>query len=282
WGARLEPFLAGADPAPTAAEYLSVLQRWTRATTTTLPQDALLLLELLSGVEEDDRIRPVLDVSWGGVWRRLGRAGEPADPEPLLAVLIARALIAQDTDPDTDAVVGWRIHPGVAETTRATDPAVAAAVDTEVGGSWLATLYNALRGEQDGQSGGRVLRAARSAAPYLLRQYRWPDLRYAADQLLYRDESTATAAALLPMLQAAVSATHDNPDHNLDLGRTHTTALIRLQPEQGEARLRELLVTATTDQHWVTAHALTGDLIDHLVNRSRLGEALALADRLPE
>jgi hypothetical protein len=70
-GARLEPFLAGADPAPSAAEYLSVLQGWTRATTTTLPPDALLLLELLSGVEEDDRVRSVLDGNWpmcGGGW----------------------------------------------------------------------------------------------------------------------------------------------------------------------------------------------------------------------
>jgi hypothetical protein len=282
-GARLAPFLAGADPAPTAAQYLSVLQGWTRATTTTLPPDALLLLEFLSGVEEDDRVRPVLDGNWADVWRRLGRAGAPPELEPLLAVLIARALIAQDTDPDRGAVLGWRMHPGVAETTRAaTDPAVAAAVDTELGESWLATLDHALRGEQDGELGWLVLRAARSAAPYLLRQHRWPHLNHAADQLLRRDDSTATAAALLPMLQAAVSATHDNPDLNLDLGRTHARAVIRLQPERGAARLRELLATATTGQHWVAAGNLTGDLISHLRDRGRLGEALALADTLPE
>jgi hypothetical protein len=282
-GARLAPFLAGADPAPSAAEYLSVLQGWTRATTTTLPPDAVLLLELLSGVEEDDRVRPVLDGSWGGVWRRLGRAGAPPELEPLLAVLVARALIAPDTDPDRGAVLGWRMHPGVAETTRAgTDPEVAAAVDTELGEFWLATLDHALRGEQDGELGWLVLRAARSAAPYLLRRHRWPLLRYAAEQLLYRDESTATAAALLPMLQAAVSATHDNPDLNLELGHMHARALIRLRPERGAARLRALLATATTGQHWVAARNLTGDLINHLRDRGRLGEALALADTLPE
>jgi hypothetical protein len=283
-GARLEPFLAGADPAPTAAEYLSVLQGWTRATTTTLPPDAVLLLEFLSGAEEDDRVRPVLDANWGGVWRRLGRAGEPPELEPLLAVLVARALVAPDTDPDSGAVVGWRMHPGVAETTRAaTDPVVAAAVDTELGDSWLATLGHALRGEQDGELGWLVLRAARSAAPYLLRRHRWPHLRYAAEQLLNRDESTATAAALLPMLQAAVSATHDlDHDLNLGLGRTHARALIRLQPERGAARLRELLATATTGQHWATARNLTGDLINHLRDRGQLAEALTLADTLPE
>jgi tetratricopeptide (TPR) repeat protein len=280
-GARLAPFLAGADPAPTAAEYLSVLQGWTRATTTTLPPDAVLLLEFLSGVEEDDRVRRVLDGSWADVWRRLGRTGAPPDPEPLLAVLIARALIAPDTDPDSGVVLGWRMHPGVAETTRAaTDPVVAVAVDTELGEFWLATLDHALRGEQDGELGWLVLRAARSAAPYLLRRHRWPHLDHAAEQLLRRDESTA-AAALLPMLQAAVSATHDNPDLNLDLGRTHARALIRLQPERGAARLRELLATATTGQRWVAAGNLTGDLINHLQVRGRLGEALALADTLP-
>ncbi len=282
-GTHLEPFLAGNDPAPTDTAYLAVLQEWTRSAATTLNPDATLLLQMLCCTEDTDRIQPVLDGNWADLWRRLGRPGEPPDVGPLLTELAGRALLADTTEPDTGDVTGWRIHPGIADTIRSsTDPTITTAVDTELGDFWLATLQHALEGEQTGELGWLVLRAARCAAPYLLRQHRWPDLDHAAEQLLHRDESTATAAALLPMLDTALTTNPDDHKLALNLGRTHAQALIRLDPHQGAARLQDLLHTATTTHHWAHARILTGDLVNHHRRFGRLREALVLADTLPD
>ncbi len=282
-GTYLEPFLAGDDPAPSDTAYLAVLQGWTRSAATTLDPDATLLLRMLCCTEDTDRIQPVLDSNWADLWRRLHQPGEPPDVDLLLAELTGRALLADTTQPDTGEIVGWRIHPGVADTIRSsTDPTIATAVDTELGNFWLATLQHALDGEQTGELGWLVLHAARCAAPYLLRQHRWPDLGRAAEQLLARDHSTATAAALLPMLDIALTTNRDDAELALSLGRTHARALIRLDPPHGATRLQDLLHTATTTQHWVSAGTLTGDLITHHIGRGRLREALDLADTLPD
>lgn len=282
-GTHLQPFLAGDDPAPTDTAYLSVLQDWTRSAATTLNPDAMLLLQMLCCTEADDRDQFVLEGNWADVWRRLQQAGEPPDPGPLLAELAARALLADTTLPDTGGVIGWRIHPGIADTIRtSTDPTITTAVETELGNYWLANLAHALDREQTDELGWLVLRAARSAVPYLLRQRRWYELGHAAEELLHRDRSTATTAALLPMLEIAATTDHKDNEHALGLSRTHALALIVLNPQQGAIRLQNLLHIATTAQRWGHAQTLMGDLVDHHMHSGRLHEALALADALPE
>lgn len=278
-GTHLEPFLAGDDPAPTDAAYLAVLQGWTRSAATTLDPDATLLLQMLCCTEDNDRDRSVLEGNWADVWRRLQNPGEPPQVDPLLSELTARALLAETTHPDTGEVTGWRIHPGIADTIRTTtDSMITTAVDTEIGDFWLAGINHALRGGQAGEMGWLVRRAARAAAPYLLRQHRWPELNYAAHELLSRDRSTATAAALLPMLDTALTIDHEN----LGLAYSHARTLIRLDPPQGAIRLQNLLHTATTSQDWGAAQNLTGELINHHIHFGRLRKALDLADTLPD
>ncbi len=281
-GTRLEPFLATGESAATDADYLTVLQGWTRATTRALPADAATLFGLLCWVEEDDRDRSVLDGNWADLWRRLDRPGEPADLDTALAPLIEQALVAAETGPDTGQVVRFRVHPGVADTGRAsTTPEFAAAVDTELGDYWLAHLDHALQHEDDQEMGWLVGRAARSAAPYLLRQHRWDDLNTAAGQLLARDSSSATAAALLSLLAAAVQATH-NTEHELNLGRTHALAVRILDPGRAEALFQQLLDAAVARDRFDAASALAGDLINLYRNQGRFDEALALVDTMPE
>jgi hypothetical protein len=282
-GTHLEPFLAGDDPAPTDAAYLAVLQGWTRSAAATLAPDAVLLLQMLCCTEDDDRIPPVLAAIWTDVWRRLHQQGDPPDVSPLLAQLAARALLAPTARPDIGDVTGWRIHPSIADTIRtATDPTITTAVETELGDSWLAALAYARQVEQTGEMGWLVLRTARSAVPYLLRQHRWAELDHAAEALLQRDLDTATAAALRPMLDTAVAAQHDDAALALNLGRTHARTLIRLDPQQGATRLHNLLHTATTTEHWVPARNLTNDLINYYLGRGRLRDALDLADTMPD
>ena len=176
-------------------------------------------------LEEPDRIPAVVEVVWPELWRRLHPAPATGEPVPTsegaaapdlgdaLAPLVRQALVALEVDPDDGETVGFRIHPGVADTGRAaTHPDTAALIDTLTGDAWLATLYAARDHEHEQQTSGTVVWAARSAGPYLLRRHRWTELADAAEQLLHRDGSTAAAAAVLPLLTTASDATRDSPD----------------------------------------------------------------------
>lgn len=296
-GTRLESFLTGGESEASDREFLTVLQGWTQAATTTLPSRSGLLFQLLCCLEEPDRVPAVVEAVWPQLWQQLHpTAHTDADPSALpppaaaetvpdlgdtLAPLVRQALVAVDVDPDSGAVVGLRIHPGVADTGRTTThPDTATAVDTITGDAWLATLGSALAQEHAQQTGTVVVRAARSAGPYLLRQQRWNDLDAAAHALLARDGSTAAAAAVLPLLATAADATQGTPDE-LPVGRTRAWALGRLDPAAGETLLRQLLSTAADRDEPVIARALTGDLIKLCGDTGRLDEALTLADTLP-
>jgi tetratricopeptide (TPR) repeat protein len=278
-GTRLDTFLTSGEPAATDADYLSVLDGWTRATAAALPPDTATLFGFLCCLEEDDRIQPVVEGNWADLWQRLGQPGDPPDPDTLLAPLLAQALVAVDTDPDTGRPARCRIHPGIAETGRASAGAdFAAAVDTQTGTYWLANLRHARDNEHE-QLGWLVLRAARSACPYLLRQHAWNKLRWAAQQVLNRDPTPGAAAALLPLLASAAETTTDaDAELRLGLSRTHARALARLHPDQGETLLRQLLDTATAQHNHPMASVLASDLIDLYRGSGRLDEALALAD----
>jgi hypothetical protein len=278
-GTRLDAFLASGEPTAAAADYLSVLNGWTRAAAAALPPDAAVLFGFLCCLEEDDREHQVVEANWADLWRRLGQPGEPPDPDTLLAPLLAQALVAVDTDPDTGRPARYRIHPGIAETGRASAGAdFASAVDTETGAYWLALLRHARDNEHE-QLGWLVLRAARAAGPYLLRQHDWNNLNWAAEQALGRDSTPGAAAALLPLLAAAAEATTDaDTELRLGLGRIHAAALARLHPDQGETLLRQLLDTATAQHNHHAASVLAGDLIDLYRGSGRLDQALALAD----
>jgi len=281
-GTRLEPFLHGDEPAGTDRDYLTVLQGWTRSTTHALPEDAATLFGFLSCVEDDDRIRPVIDAVWADLWQRLDRPGDPPDLDTALDPLVEQALVGTEANPDTGQAVRFRIHPGVADTgSTTTTPDLPAAVDTVLGDFWLANLWHARQNEQEQELGWLVLRAARSAGPYLLRQHRWTELATATGEVLRRDPSTATAAVLLPMLAAALEATRGT-DQELAVGGIHAHALRILNPEQAETLLRQLLDTANEREKFGTASSLTGDLIQLYRHSGRWDEALALGDAMAE
>lgn len=277
-GTRLDTFLHTGESAATAHQFLAVLSDWTRSTTATLAEPAAMLFGMLCWTEDADRSPAVLDGNWADLWQRLGKPGPPPAWDTALSPLVDQALVAVETHPDTGQPTRFRIHPGLAEAGRTTTSSeFAAALDTELANYWLANLQHAREQEHEREMGWLVLRAARSAAPYLLRQHRWADLDTAAESLLHRDKSTATAALLLPMLTTALQATHATA-LELNIGRTHARTLRILDPAQAEARFQQLLDTATAREQLGTARNLAGDLINLYGARGRLDDALALAD----
>ena len=69
----------------------------------------------------------------------------------------------------------YRIHPGVAEAGREeAGSELRDSVDTEMADLWKGVFWEAVEKEAEGM-GGLVLRAGRSAVPYLMRQRRWDE-----------------------------------------------------------------------------------------------------------
>ena len=133
--------------------FLQVLAGWTTTRMDTLPEPSRLLLQLIAGIEDDDRWSNILHDNWADLCQRLA-AGDPPDLATTLEPLTAAALVDTDTptgesaDDDGRQPVRYRIHPGVAEAVRAATPEpVRAAIDTELGNYWNAVADRAQQRE---------------------------------------------------------------------------------------------------------------------------------------
>jgi tetratricopeptide (TPR) repeat protein len=288
-GARLEGFFATGDTAATPEDYLAVLHDWTRHTTSILPDPATLLLQVLCGIEPDDRIGHVLHGNWADIWRRLERPGDPPDLDTTLTPLTEQALTTIDTRDPEPLLHRYRIHPAIADTTRRDTPTeVTAATAAELAAYWGAIYNQALRGvlgEEDTtvpgapeEAGQWVIQAARSLIPYLLQLEEWDEARSAIDQLIYRDKSADTLAALLPDMHRLVEATMGTPTE-LASKALLAKLTVRLDPTQGEPLLRDVIQQATTTGNFNVASVYATELINLLMNSGRLADALTLADQ---
>ena len=276
-GVRLEDFLNTGQPQATDTDYYQVLDTWTRATTNHLPPAANTLFTVLAGLEDDDRIPAVLNQVWPVLWTGLGHP----DPAPALtdalAPLVEQALVALDTDPDTGEPARYRIHPGITETTRTHTPAdTTRTIDNTAAQFWQTALNLGRTQETDG-AGWLVLHAARAAAPYLTRQENWATLHGVLTQVLTRDTSPTTAAALLPYLQAAADAT-TGTDQELSSRVAYARALGTLRPAEATTELQRLLDTAHHRGDHDMASVIAGELINLHQNAGRYQDALTLVD----
>lgn len=270
-GTKLEPFLRGAEPTATDADYLAVVANWTRATIAVLPPDSATLFQFLCCLEEADRVREVVGPTWV-MWHRLDHSRTAPDLDSTLTPLVDQALVAVHAD-------RYLIHPGLATSGLSTVRSdFVNAVDTTVGTYWIAVLYNALQHERDEQLGWLVLRAARAAAPYLLRQHRWEELAASATMVVQRTKSRGAVAALLPILAAATEATRDTA-LGLVIGNAHARALAETDANRAETLLRRLLESAVAQEAFGPATAIAGDLIELFRDSGRLDEALTLVDQ---
>ncbi|TVZ98013.1 CHAT domain-containing protein [Streptomyces sp. BK340] len=282
-GIRLQDFLDTGHPQGSDQDYYQVLSTWTRAAAQRLPTASGALFTLLAGLEDDDRTPVVVDTVWPILWRELGHP----DPAPSIDVtvgpLLEQALVAVDNKPGTNEVVRYRIHPGVAETVRShTPPDTTRLIDTNAAGLWQVILASGLEREREGL-GEVILYAAKAAAPYLARNSAWGALVNVLDEVLIRDLSPDTAAALLPFLQAAAEATvGTDPNLEVRCGFTHARALARLRPIDAEPELRRLHDLVRQRGEHDAAAVIAGELANRYLEMSRFEEALTLLDQMQE
>ncbi|MFT7834935.1 CHAT domain-containing protein [Saccharothrix sp. BKS2] len=266
-GVRLGPFLRGEGGTPDGEDYLAVVKGWTLATAAALPPGSRLFFQFLCCLEDDDRIPLVIERCWLLVLEGMPPIEDPVRP------LVEHALVTVARGSGRHG-----IHPGVAEAGRGSASAgLREAVDTVLAEFWLVVLSRAVEQETERRLGGTVRRAARSVLPYLLRRQRWDSLCTVAAHVLNRDGSTATATALLPVLNTAVDAVRDVRPA-LSLGRIRARAVTGVEPARAEALYRELLATATAEGQYDQASAIASDLVFLLRDLGRWAEALHLAD----
>jgi hypothetical protein len=131
---------------------------WAAAVASALPSDAKLMAWLVAAVEPRDRRLSVIDGTWAGLWRRLGRAAAPPRPGPILDTLADALLTGRDDQHFCP------MHPVVAAAIRRDIPAaVRDAADSELAAYW---------GEDAEWVAGRA-GAALAALPYLVRRRDW-------------------------------------------------------------------------------------------------------------
>lgn len=277
-GVATQPFLAGEDATADGDDYRAVLAAWIVRTTATLEPDTALLFDFLCCLAPRDRVPGVIDSTWSRVW---SGDGEPPAPETGTRMLVGRGLIWVDTDPEGVAL-RYRIHPDVAEIGSAAAGAdFAATVDRVVGDSWLATLKDARNRGGTAELDEWVVRAARSAVPYLLRQDRWGELSAAADLALSRDRTPATAVPLLPLLAEAVEATRGtNMAMMVELIHAQALAVVDLEPALSV--WQRLMRAAADREDYSAAAAIATDLLHGYRDSGRLPEALEVADTLAD
>ncbi|WP_033362146.1 hypothetical protein, partial [Dactylosporangium aurantiacum] len=279
----LTAFFADGESALDDAGFMQALAGWTTTAMHTLPDAPRLLLQLLAGTEDDDRLSAVTET----VWPQLCRQLELANPAPAiadtLAPLLTAALVEQETiedtddDRDTEPLRRFRLHPGVAETVRTTTPTdVRDAIDT-----MLAAFWTGLMGAQPGQPGGErtrmVVRAGLAAAPYLLRLAEWNLAAWVVEQALVRDRTAGVAQVAAAHLHRIAAAT-GKPEHLAGLGR----AVMRVDAAESERLLRVALNQFITVGDHRLAARVAWDIVNLISNSGRLSEALELADQAAE
>jgi tetratricopeptide (TPR) repeat protein len=230
----------------------------------------------------------VLEATWGNLWRRLDRPGDPPDPEPLLETLATAALIqpemagparsSQPGDSGLPLLVTYRMHPGVvAAIGTVLDSAtldVREAADAGLAAFWLAVADQAQERE-GGEDSGMVVWAGLAAAPYLLRRRNWDTASELLERATLRDHSPGVIQAALPALRH-IAATTGTPKDQAVLAR----ALMTADPAQAEPLLRDALHRAVGGDEYWPASVIAGDLVTLLRNTGRLREALDMAGQM--
>ena len=257
-----------------AEDYAAVLGSWTRQVADGLTPAARVMFGLLCCLEEDDRIPPVVEGNWADLWRRLARPGDPPGPAVALAPLTSQGLAAAVTDTGGD-LAGFLVHPGVAAAGRAqAGEEFQAAVDHEAAAYWTTGFA---QGREE-ETGWLIVPAGRAAVPYLLRLGQRGLALTLLEQVIFRDESPGTIAALLPVLRQ-LADTAQGSDDEVRARLLVARALANIDPDASARQLRSLLtaVVERGDYHW--ASAISVYLIDNYRRAGRLTEAPSLPAR---
>lgn len=294
--------------------FMRTLQGWTAGALGSLPPPAALLFTFLCRLEPADRRRSVLEASWKGFLARLGAghaiaaaaATQPDEEiQSWISALEGLGLVAVERQPvnpmqqaqierfsgagDPNGAANgalllarveaynttYTIHPGVAEAVRAAaEPAVLDAADVEVGNSHGRMAMQALKQEMAG-AGQLVASSARAAAPYLLRQGRWPEASTLLEHMLIRDGSPEAIAFALPLLTRIADALAGTDVEQMHAG-VLATALTRAgRAGEAQAIERSRIQKAVARGDFRVAAVASASLVSLLADSGSLEEALA-------
>lgn len=280
--APVAAFFASGMSSLLGSQFVAILGAWTAAILDSLPSPSRLLMELLAGLEDDDRYSWLLDQVWPTFWATAYPGTEPVSVSDAAAALRAAALIdvGDATVPEVGSLTKWLIHPGVAAAVRAvTAPQVHASID-DVTGSLLFNLCQAaVAEEQLGHNpGSRVIIATGLAAvPYLIRLRRWADACTMLDFAVYWDSSSAVRQLVLGYLLQLRNRDLD-PRDQLMVDAEYSIGLARIDPSAALPLLRTVIAEAgATGQHGLASGAIT-TLVNLLRTNGDLTEALNTVD----
>jgi tetratricopeptide (TPR) repeat protein len=284
-GARLDAFFTTGESILDGEQFLYVLGAWTTTAVAAQADPARLMAQLLAGIEDDDRQMPILDAVWPLLWRRHhpDQSTPPAD-ETLAALHDAAIIDLQPANPDgPDSSTMLRMHPGVADTIRAgMDPHIAASITGLLADLWQATYLHAAELEEQGRPVGRlIVRVGLSAAPYLIRQQRWPAAALVLETAAQRDRSPAVARQALGYLQQILDKDPD-PDRRSQQEGLYAFLLARIDPAAAQTRLRHTIDAARAAGHLQVASTVAGHLVNLLRRRGDLAAALAVVTEMAE
>ena len=271
------------------ADYLEVLEAWTRTVIADLLPGQRDLLRFMCLLEESDRTRTVADDNWADVWHRLGLLGPPPDLDGSFAALASSGLLAVGPGPTPGRgdkrTESLEIHPVVAaigrrdagsEFLRAVDEVLAVywtVVSGQAGGPKLEGSQPVVVQREVGEV---MVGAVLNAIPYLRRLEAWPQACRLVDAALARDRSAHTAAAVRPAMFDAAKAAAGTPDSfNVTAVLDQVLAILH----SGSAAVWERAnLAAALDRHDYQVAAVTAGALSRLSREGgRLDEALQFA-----
>jgi tetratricopeptide (TPR) repeat protein len=279
---QLNAFFREGDSKVEADCFLQALAGWTTAIAAALPDGSHTLFNFLCWLEEEDREDWIVDATWPKLWDRLALADAAPDVGSSLPALVSAGLVdvhLSRREKHQNERRLYSIHPGVAEAGRsASGEPFREAVDDVQAVFWSACFQAGLRKESE-DAGPSVIRAGLSGAPYLMRQRRWEDASNRLEQVLYRSNSQATEATVLPLLLRLAEATEGTPREHIDAGLA-ATALARFgRWRDAEAMLRPILDRALDRNDFRVASVAANEIINVLMQTGRAAQALDLLNQ---
>ncbi len=256
---ELDAFFQTGESALEADAFLRQLSGWTRSVVGSLSEAARPLFSRLCCLEEEDREKRVIELLLKALWK--DAAGLPE--------LVTAGLVDSE----------YRIHPGVAEAGRdLAGPELRSAVDRELAELWTSLFGHAQKNEAQGM-GGMLVRAGRSAVPYLMRLSRWTEASTVLEQVIARDGTPATLAESLPLMQRIADATRGTPQ-GLEDAAVVGVALWRLgRVAEAEQVMAQVERDAAKEEQYLLASSSAGLRVNLRMMRGQFDKALEAVER---
>ena len=214
-------------------------------------------------MEEQDRQKSVIDLLSNAMWE--GAASE-------LPELVTAGLVGPE----------YQIHPGVAEAGRdLAGPDFRSAVDRELAGVWTALFSHARQNEAQGM-GAMLIRAGRSAVPYLMRLGRWNEASTLLEHVMFRDETPAALAETLPLMQRIAEENRGTPQGLEDAGIVGWVFWRLGRIGDAEQAFAKVERDALKEGLYRLASSSVGDLVSLLTGNGRFDRALEALERMKD